>query len=663
MSSSVILNEEIDEDYEPNEDELLEYAKFLGMEFPEDDEFLYIAKEGLKAPLPEPWKPCQTKTGDIYFFNFDTGESVWEHPCDTYYKDLFIEAKNKKKTVIKRPPLQETKERSKKPIIALPKSVSPVTFEKKRDLLSEMIQLEKDFKEKKNTLKEKLENELNTQLKDISLQRDIEIKLFKEQLEKESKKKLNQLLKELENVDEVEKKNFVNNLNGKFLKIKNDNEKLFETERKKIQEKIDNEISTFDKEQVSIMKKKIESEKSSLENEKKFFSKELEERKELYERQKTSNLMLQEELKQEFVREESKLRKNNEKYLDEYKRDQEHEVQKAVVSARNRKAQSTLQEKIRELKEEYKVKEEVEKRNAIREYEDELRDLYKDINFTNPKIDKEWIENERNKELEELYNKYKVKKRDEMAKIDQEFEKTLNLKKEILDAGCRDKISMFKEKQPKINYTDLEQKIIYLAREASQAKEKIAITEDTMLKYQKIVLELKRQYDYMKNTYEKEHNLLPKSEKIKELKQKLSEKDQELERLKNHNPDKLEKLENELKEIKSLINPILNERPSLNYEEKVKVKKIIERGNKKKNEDILNNKNEELKENFISDDDFIADWKRDDGWNLSRDISPVGIEIKQNAYRRPQNPTRTWIKPRDDIGRFSAEKIIGPYLY
>ena len=54
MSSSVIMNEEIDEDYEPNEEELLEYAKFLGMEFPEDNEYLYIAREGLKAPLPEP---------------------------------------------------------------------------------------------------------------------------------------------------------------------------------------------------------------------------------------------------------------------------------------------------------------------------------------------------------------------------------------------------------------------------------------------------------------------------------------------------------------------------------------------------------------------------------------------------------------------------------
>lgn len=24
--------------------------------------------------------------GEIYYFNFNTGESVWDHPCDEYYK-------------------------------------------------------------------------------------------------------------------------------------------------------------------------------------------------------------------------------------------------------------------------------------------------------------------------------------------------------------------------------------------------------------------------------------------------------------------------------------------------------------------------------------------------------------------------------------------------
>lgn len=36
--------------------EVLEYAKFLSMDPVKDKEFLWIAREGLKAPLPEHWK-------------------------------------------------------------------------------------------------------------------------------------------------------------------------------------------------------------------------------------------------------------------------------------------------------------------------------------------------------------------------------------------------------------------------------------------------------------------------------------------------------------------------------------------------------------------------------------------------------------------------------
>ena len=55
----IILEEEIDPNYVPTEDEILEYAKWLGMDPEEDKELFYIAKEGLTAPLPKDWKPCK----------------------------------------------------------------------------------------------------------------------------------------------------------------------------------------------------------------------------------------------------------------------------------------------------------------------------------------------------------------------------------------------------------------------------------------------------------------------------------------------------------------------------------------------------------------------------------------------------------------------------
>ena len=54
------------------------------------------AREALKAPLPEHWKPCKSNDGEIYYFNFATGESVWDHPCDEYYKKLCEDEKAKK---------------------------------------------------------------------------------------------------------------------------------------------------------------------------------------------------------------------------------------------------------------------------------------------------------------------------------------------------------------------------------------------------------------------------------------------------------------------------------------------------------------------------------------------------------------------------------------
>ena len=47
-----------------------------------------IARKGLVTPLPEGWKPCAAPSGELYYFNFGTGESVWEHPGDECYRAL-----------------------------------------------------------------------------------------------------------------------------------------------------------------------------------------------------------------------------------------------------------------------------------------------------------------------------------------------------------------------------------------------------------------------------------------------------------------------------------------------------------------------------------------------------------------------------------------------
>ena len=95
-SDDVILEEQIDQHYVPNDDEVLRYAKWLGMDVEKDRHLFWIAKQGLTIPLPPDWKPCKTNdTNEIYYFNFRTGESTWDHPCDTYNRKLYEEAKIK----------------------------------------------------------------------------------------------------------------------------------------------------------------------------------------------------------------------------------------------------------------------------------------------------------------------------------------------------------------------------------------------------------------------------------------------------------------------------------------------------------------------------------------------------------------------------------------
>lgn len=90
------------EDWSPDrlltQQEVLDYAQWLGIDAAKDSDLLWIAEAGLKAPLRHPWKPCQDAgpDGDIFYFNFETGESVWDHPADEHYRRLFqIEHKKK----------------------------------------------------------------------------------------------------------------------------------------------------------------------------------------------------------------------------------------------------------------------------------------------------------------------------------------------------------------------------------------------------------------------------------------------------------------------------------------------------------------------------------------------------------------------------------------
>ncbi|KAF6036394.1 CEP164 [Bugula neritina] len=68
MSNQVILEEEYDENYEPTEEEVAEYATLIGLDTVKDEHLMYIAREGVNAPLPKDWKPVQDVSATVEIF-------------------------------------------------------------------------------------------------------------------------------------------------------------------------------------------------------------------------------------------------------------------------------------------------------------------------------------------------------------------------------------------------------------------------------------------------------------------------------------------------------------------------------------------------------------------------------------------------------------------
>ncbi|XP_016777557.2 centrosomal protein of 164 kDa isoform X32 [Pan troglodytes] len=133
IGDQLVLEEDYDETYIPSEQEILEFAREIGIDPIKEPELMWLAREGIVAPLPGEWKPCQDITGDIYYFNFANGQSMWDHPCDEHYRNLVIQERAKLSTsgAIKKKKKKKEKKDKKdrdppKSSLALDSSLAPV---------------------------------------------------------------------------------------------------------------------------------------------------------------------------------------------------------------------------------------------------------------------------------------------------------------------------------------------------------------------------------------------------------------------------------------------------------------------------------------------------------------------------------------------------------
>lgn len=65
------------------------------MALPEDQGLLYLAREGLKAPLPPNWVPYQSRDGEVYYKHRITQEQTFDHPTDIEYQKKYEQQKEK----------------------------------------------------------------------------------------------------------------------------------------------------------------------------------------------------------------------------------------------------------------------------------------------------------------------------------------------------------------------------------------------------------------------------------------------------------------------------------------------------------------------------------------------------------------------------------------
>ena len=92
----VLVQENVD--FEPNEEELTQYGRFLGMSFPEDDALRWLCREGLTTPMPSPWQCYRSlMTDDIFYWDPETGASSWDHPVDDCIRKRYEAEKEKRR--------------------------------------------------------------------------------------------------------------------------------------------------------------------------------------------------------------------------------------------------------------------------------------------------------------------------------------------------------------------------------------------------------------------------------------------------------------------------------------------------------------------------------------------------------------------------------------
>lgn len=78
------------------DEDVLQFAKYLGMDVDVDRDLLWIAEQAINSPLPAEWQEHEDGDGNQFFYNTVTQESSWEHPSDQRYREIYAKHKSQR---------------------------------------------------------------------------------------------------------------------------------------------------------------------------------------------------------------------------------------------------------------------------------------------------------------------------------------------------------------------------------------------------------------------------------------------------------------------------------------------------------------------------------------------------------------------------------------
>ena len=79
----------------PSPAEIVEYARWIGMDPLADSHLLWICEEALDAPLPDGWSEHFDEEDEAYYHNAHSAETTREHPLDVHYRQLYFSLKQR----------------------------------------------------------------------------------------------------------------------------------------------------------------------------------------------------------------------------------------------------------------------------------------------------------------------------------------------------------------------------------------------------------------------------------------------------------------------------------------------------------------------------------------------------------------------------------------